>query len=402
MLSKILKWIGLGLSGIVAILFLLWATSDDPKGNPATFEPDALQQTLLPLSDAITLAFAAGPGDLNRTLLVLDYDETGATVLDLSELGATASNDPFAALSSVSETEPLKITVDDPRALRIQYEELLPAAGAGEWHLATGTNFPEHAEEALSDSVFNFPKFGAATPPRTQVAERSGMLLDYEVELCARFDRPIKTAQDFDAARKGFFLCGDFTDRVILMNLVDTDNLDSGTGFSDAKSGTGFYPAGAFLVIPNDWEAFISAERMTTQMNGEPRQDARGSEMILDFRALATKALSDMNEPRFLYQSGQTKLAPNRQISPSMTMMSGTAEGVIFTTPSRGDMIEGVAWHLFSGGIFQGKSAIDSVIDVFLENELESQHFLKPGDQIHYQSSSMGDIKIMVVDGDAP
>lgn len=66
-----------------------------------------------------------------------------------------------------------------------------------------GTNFPEHAEEASSGSVFQFPKFGARSPARTTVKREDGILLDYEVELCGRFDRDITALDDFDAATKG-------------------------------------------------------------------------------------------------------------------------------------------------------------------------------------------------------
>jgi 2-keto-4-pentenoate hydratase/2-oxohepta-3-ene-1,7-dioic acid hydratase in catechol pathway len=107
----------------------------------------------------------------------------------------------------------------DRRELAIK--DLLPAAGGGVRHLATGTNFREHAKEAGIDTVFNFPKFGPATPARSTVKLRPGALLDYEVEICARFDRDIRSLADFDAARKGFFLCGDFTDRARLLRLID-------------------------------------------------------------------------------------------------------------------------------------------------------------------------------------
>ena len=167
------------------------------------------------------------------------------------------------------------------------------------------------------------------------------MLLDYEVEFCMRFDRAIASVEDFDAAAKGLFLCGDFTDRAKLTRLVDPDNLDSGSGFSDGKSGPDFFPAGALLVVPRDWKSFVADERFMTFVNGQRRQDARGGEMTLDFRELVAKALGDMDSPRFLYRGEYFKLAPEGQIDADMTLMSGTAEGVIFTGPSRGDIIEG-------------------------------------------------------------
>ena len=268
----------------------------------------------------------------------------------------------------------------------------------GDRHIGTGTNFPEHAEEANSGSVFQFPKFGPATPARTTVKAQPDVLLDYEIELCVRFDRDIRSAEDFDAAVKGFFLCGDFTNRNALVELADPDNLDSGYGFSDAKSGPDFYPSGPFLVIPADWAAFVDNLRMTTAVNDEPRQDARGGEMTLDFRQLVERSFTDMSEKRFLYRDGFEYLAPEQTIDTSMTLMSGTAEGVIFVPPTRGDMIEGLVDYLAAGGPISGTSLIDAVKQRFIRNELETAHFLQPGDVVHYRSSYLGDIKIRVVE----
>ena len=119
--------------------------------------------------------------------------------------------------------------------------------------------------------------------------------------------------------------------------------------------------------------------------------------MTLDFRDLAIKSLGDMSEARFFYEDGFTKLAPDGIISPDMTLMSGTSEGVIFTGPSRGDYIEGVASYLANGGPFSGAGLIDSVKQKFIANELASKHFLQPGDIVRHDSSVLGNIEVAVV-----
>ena len=81
----------------------------------------------------------------------------------------------------------------------------LPAAGTAARHVASGTNFPEHQEETGSESVFNFLKFGVATPPVATVSNDVEELLDYEVEICTRFNRDIELIEDFDAVQKSFF-----------------------------------------------------------------------------------------------------------------------------------------------------------------------------------------------------
>ena len=133
-----------------------------------------------------------------------------------------------------------------------------------------------------------------------------------------------------------------------------------------------------------------------TFVNAQARQDARGGEMTLDFRALADKALDEMGPERFLYKDAYFQLAPRGQIEADMTLMSGTAEGVIFTSPTRGDIIEGTAKWLFGAGWARREGFIPSVIETFLENEFDSGHFLQAGDVVEYRSSRLGDIRIEV------
>lgn len=379
-----------------ASVFIAWITSEDPETNPASFEDTPLEMKLSPLSEAVTLAQFRNDQDETVTLLVTDNENGRVTGIDFADLGAARLDDPFEVLASVARSQLLSAERRVPRRLEIPVETLLPSGPAGSLHIGIGTNFPEHAEEASSDSVFNFPKFGRATPARTNVVAAASGLLDYEVELCVRFDRPITSVEDFDDAVKGFFLCADFTDRIALLELADFDNLDSGYGFSDAKSGDDFFPTGPFLVVPNDWRTFIADERMTTELNGEARQDARGHEMTLDYRALAEKALNDMTEARFYYRGDYHRLSPTGVIEADMTLMSGTSEGVIFTAPARHDYIEMIIAYLLAGGPLSGKDLIEIGVPVFIENEIQGGHFLKPGDVVTYRSSRMGDIVVEV------
>lgn len=381
---------------LVVGLFAAWATSPDPQFNRASFEDKPLVARLAPLDEAVTLAqFRADDGRV-RTVLVLAHEGERVTGIDLGDLGAGDGEDPFAALAG-ADLAPLQAgrAASVPH-ITLALADLLPTAPGGTRHIGTGTNFPEHAEEANSSSVFQFPKFGPATPARTQVRAPKGILLDYEVEICVRFDRPLLSAEDFDAAIKGFFLCGDFTNRNALINLADPDNLDSGSGFSDAKSGPDFFPTGPFLVIPRDWQTFVANLRMTTSVNGAPRQDARGREMNLDFRALAVKALADMAAPRFLYQGDYTRLMPDRTIPATATLMSGTAEGTIFTPPTRGDLIEAAVAYVVHGGPLSRRPLIDVARETFIANELAGGHYLQHGDVVRHGSNHMGDILITV------
>lgn len=388
--------------GLLAVLALLLAiasvTSPDPRGNPASFEDTPLNPAIAPLDEAITLASHRDANGDVVTMLVTGFGDEKVTGVDLAALGAARTGDPLRDLASVDRKLIDEARVRELPKTTVAIANLLPSAPGGKQHIGTGTNFPEHAAEASSTSVFNFPKFGGATPARTTVKAEPGILLDYEVELCMRFDRDIATLADFDAAVKGVFLCGDFTNRNALVELADPDNLDSGFGFSDAKSGPDFYPSGPFIVVPEDWKRFVDRVRMTTSVNGDPRQDARGAEMTLDFRQLAGRALLDMDRERFYYHGGFTRLSPDQRIGKDMTLMSGTSEGVIFTPPSRADYIDGVLAYVLAGGPLSGTGIVDTVKREFIRNELKTRHFLQPGDTVAHDSNLLGNIEVRVIE----
>lgn len=396
MVRRLARFSALLLLIISGLTFITWVTSPDPKYNPASFEDAPFEASLADLPEAITLAqYKSGDGE-TVTLLVEAYEGELVTGIDLADLGAPQHDDPFAVLAFFDDIKSELAMAKPVERITVSMDSLLPTGPTSSQHLGIGTNFPEHAEEAQSSSVFNFPKFGTATPARTTVATQDNGLLDYEIELCMRFDRPIASLADFDAAVKGLFLCGDFTDRIKLLQLIDLDNFDSGYGFSDAKSGPDFFPTGPFLVIPHDWKSFVSDTRMITHMNDHQRQDARGHEMTLDFRALTEKVLGDMEKARFYYQSEYYKLAPNARIEQDMTLMSGTSEGVIFTTPRRHDYIEIMIGYVLKGGPLSGQDLMDVATEIFINNERAGGHFLKSGDIVHYQASHLGDIKVEV------
>lgn len=392
----ILKLIGGFVIVLIAALFLGWATSPDPEFNPASFEDEQLELDIAALDQAVTLAqFEADDGSV-VTMAVLDYRDGKVSGVDLTELGGASGPDPFDALAT-ADLDRINNKLGAFSIISIAPSELLPSAPVGSRHIGTGTNFPEHAEEASSTSVFQFPKFGTATPSRASIIGRDGILLDYEVELCMRFDRDVASLEDFDAAIKGLFLCGDFTNRNALVEMADPDNLDSGFGFSDAKSGPGHFPSGPFLVIPRDWESFTDQLRMTTEVNGEPRQDARGGEMTFSFRELTQKALGDMVEPRFSYQGEFVRLAEKPLIDRSMTLMSGTSEGVIFSEPSRGDYVEILVKYLLAGGPLNEGGLMGVARPTIIANELEGGHFLQPGDIVRHGSTYLGDIEVEIM-----
>ncbi|SOB79100.1 2-keto-4-pentenoate hydratase/2-oxohepta-3-ene-1,7-dioic acid hydratase (catechol pathway) [Sphingomonas guangdongensis] len=363
---------------------------------PSSADPTPLTPALAPHADALTFAQVRRADGQVATVLVTRFAGGWVRGIDLVALGAPPGADPFAALAAIGPDRLRRAVAVGPAGRDYPFANLLSPAGPSTRHVATGTNFREHAKEVEIEGVFNFPKFGRATPAGSTVAAVSGALLDYEVEICARFDRAIRSPADFDAAQKGFFLCGDFTDRATLMRRVDPKDIGSGRGFSDAKSGVGFFPTGPFLVIPRDWRAFVQTERITTQVNGDRRQDARGAEMILDFRALAVKALTNSGG-RYTFHGMPVPLLAGGKIGKGTALMSGTSAGVVFRPPRLGDLIGGVAAYLFNGPMLRGATPQRVLIERYIAKERAAGRYLKAGDVVRHRSSSMGELQVRIV-----
>ena len=311
-------------------------------------------------------------------------------------MGAPLDTDALDALAAIDEARLAMVLADAGDAKAYKVSSLLPAGGSSDRHLASGTNFPKHAEETNVQAVFNFPKFGPPSGPNAKVDSRPGNILDYEVEICLRMDRDVRTVEDFDAARKGFFLCGDFSERATMLRLLDPKDVSSGRGFSDAKSRPDFYPTGPFLVVPRQWTAFVKSERIVTRVNDKVRQDARGGEMTLDFRQLTEKALKE-HDKRFPYHGKEVTLLEGQVIAKGSAVMSGTPEGVIFVPPRKADIARGVASYIFTGGWLRGQKPMQGVVDAYAKHELASGRYLAAGDTVRHESASMGSIEVKVV-----
>jgi len=380
----------------LAASMCLGGCGEDPRTNRISREATPLAPAVADPGAGFTFAQRRDPAGHVATLLVLRLDGETIRAVDLTAAGAPPDADVFDVVARMGDRGLRQAATRAGAGRAFAIAELLPAAGTGQRHVATGANFREHAREAEIDAVFTFPKFGPATPARTTVQLKPGALLDYEVEICARFDRDIRSLRDFDRARKGFFLCGDFTDRAQLMRLVDPGNVASGRGFSDAKSGADFFPSGPFLVVPRDWRAFVRAERMTTEVNRQVRQDARGAEMILDFRAVVARALTG-GSGAYTFRGTAVPLLAAGGIVRGGAVMSGTSEGVIFMPPRARDYLTGGTRYVFTGPMLRGGSAMRVMIDGFIDKERRSGRYLKAGDVVTHGSASMGTVTVRVI-----
>ncbi|GAA0464972.1 hypothetical protein GCM10009096_01870 [Parasphingorhabdus litoris] len=370
--------------------------------NRISAETQVLKPELAPVSTAFTFTQVEGTSGEVRVLLVTDYRGAHIEAIDLADLGAPVGADVFDASAAVGDEALKRAATTRGSRSRYVIDDLLPSGAMVDKHLATGANFLEHAKEASSRTVFNFPKFGKPTPARTTLVVKPGTLMDYEAEISVRFDRDIRSIADFRAARMGFFLCGDFTDRARLVHMIDSKNIRSARGFSDAKSGADYFPTGPFLVIPHNWRTFIQKERIVTYLNGELRQDARGGEMILDFEALVAKALTNGGGGNYCFRGKPIPLLDDETIARGSAVMSGTGEGVIFMPPTWEDKLGGILDHILLGRFLHEKSPFNSIANRFVRNELKAERYMRVGDKVVHESSSMGAVHVKLIAPDDP
>ncbi|WP_238322378.1 fumarylacetoacetate hydrolase family protein [Vibrio mexicanus] len=264
---------------------------------------------IAPIEQAITLAQVNSESGQKHTYLVLNHRSDKVGAVNLSEHYNYYPDDALSFLNQFDYNQLQEIS-DALKVQNLNINELLPAGGERTQHVAAGANYVEHSEEADIHEVFLFPKFATPTPTQSQIRYSSEVLLDYEVELCMRWVEGLKADP---SGYVGLFVCGDFTDRAELLRKIDVDNVTSGHGFSDAKSGATRFPTGPYIVVPKDWSSFVDQIDLETVVNGITRQAALASEMIV---------MPDELMERILYQggcqSGSTKIKPYHYSMPTL------------------------------------------------------------------------------------
>lgn len=348
---------------------------------------------LAPRQDALTFARTLISG-ARHLLLVTEHAANGIKAIDLTDLAGRPLEEPFEALDVFGAQTLTKLAREQGgRASSFAQSALLPAA-AGVHHISFGTNFRDHGEEVDNVTPFRFPRLSEPTASRSALLiDPETEMIDYEVEICMRFDRAIATLDDFDRARKVLFLCGDFTDRKrMLEGMPGNEDTLSGIGFTDAKSLPGFFPTGPYMVVPKDWKVFVSNQAIGTSLNGASMQYTTGDKMIEDFRSMAGIALQDGDKTKWSYQGKPVSLLPSGRIEPGQVLLSGTAGGVLFRPPSLGSRIILGAKYVMTGRFLSGMSGFRSVVKDIAEATLQEKIMLMPGDEVIHHSSSLGTI----------
>ena len=272
-----------------------------------------------PREQAITLAVT----DAGSVLLVTQADADGVTAVDVSAATGQSFEDAIAAYALVTERG-LRALYDSATQARYAWSTLAMPLTPRYPNIAAGTNYRAHAEEVgLDDGPFLFPKL--SSPTRWDSDVLSGARLDYEVELCVV---PLTEHRTATPAKLGYLLCGDYTDRWVLVRDLDLDGVMGRTGFSLAKGGDSRLPIGPFLVVPHD-EDFYQGLQLSLYLNTRLRQQSLAGKMVWSPSRILATTLADCES---LYEAGEDiiHIGDCERIPAGTLVLTGTPEGVLF------------------------------------------------------------------------
>lgn len=350
---------------------------------------------IAPVDIALTLAQTLSPSGQTQTYLVTQNTGKSIKAINLSDHFEYYPTEPlnfierygFDTLSQEANSLPIQT---------LNHKQLLAAGGEGSNHIAAGTNYIEHGVEADINEVFLFPKFSKPTPNHSKIPYQKDVLLDYEVELCMRWVEPIKKAEQ-SKGYAGLFVCGDFTDRAELLRKIDVDNVTSGHGFSDAKSGKARFPTGPYIVVPKNWNTFLENVSLATYVNGEQRQQTSASEMIREPNSLIEMILDKGDQSIWRYQGQDVPLFDEQGIKPQQNIVTGTPAGVVYNTPGWGYRIsKSIKWlATFS---FLDSGPIDYILEQYIEESFKNKSYLQKGDKVQLTGTYLGSINLDITD----
>jgi 2,4-diketo-3-deoxy-L-fuconate hydrolase len=350
---------------------------------------------IAPLDEALTFARTTD-GEDPQLLAVVAYEGDLVHAVDLStRLGYEDPITAFLALGYDAIEGEIDDAVMNDEVLTFAASDLGIPVDLGSHHIAAGTNFPEHADEAgVTEGPYLFPKLVEPTAFDAPVSLSEGEgLLDYEVELGFVPLVPIEVGDTPEFM--GLVLCNDYTDRDTLLRLVDTSDVESGDGFTTGKSFPGYLPVGNLFVIPRDVRAFAAALQLELYVNGWLRQRELVSSAIWDVDALIEQTWVRRSTTwahrgeRVGLVAGDPDVIPARAL-----LMTGTPAGVVFNELNLEQKFSGLFDWLFGG---QGDSVPDHAIDNYIRDARAAGIYLHEGDDVFIHVDGMGIVRNEVV-----
>jgi len=360
---------------------------------PGVADASAVTYAISPIEQALTLAQVRTQSRV-ETLLVTAQTDTTITAINLSRLLQIHVDDPLELVTRVG-ADRVRELAGSP-AGNYSVSDLVIPGGLASEQLAAGANYAAHGEEGGLSHTFLFPKFALPTAHSSSISVHQNQLLDYEVEICARFDRNIQSVTDVNNANVGLFLCGDFTDRATLMREIDKDNWESGVGYTDAKSGAGLFPIGAFTVVPLDWASFIDGIDLQLSVNGEIRQQDSAKKLLLKLDDILALAFAGHTSMRWTFRGQDIPLLRDGILYRGQSILTGTPEGVVFRPPGTLFIICSVLKWLATGS-FMNSNVADYVIESYIADRLAAKVYLQPGDRISMWGTYLGSMTIDIV-----
>lgn len=371
------------LSSLLGACNVSWNTAFDEKF------PEAERGSVEIADPSVALTFARMEvAGRNRVIAVRGYRGGLVEAVDLSTVLMRDVEDPVDLFArrgyELLETD--IATAPDKARLKVMVDRLVMPVDFGDRHIAVGTNYPEHASDAGTTRPFLFPKVVQPGFSGDEVSTR-GSLLDYEVEVAVIPLEPL--AQGASPKYLGLMLANDFTDRGQLMSLVDRNDIESGKGFTTAKSFPGSLPVGNLLVIPKDWRTFVPALELRLFVNGDLRQRSRASEMVWGvdevFAQIFRRKGTEWEDAgrRFALHDGD-------EIPARTLVLTGTPHGTVFDGVPPAIMAKGVLRWLAGGW---GLSIPAQVIDAYKDAAREAKAYLQPGDEVAIHVQRLGELK---------
>lgn len=284
------------------------------------------------LDDGVYSSLAVAPPELALTLavtrsgavvLVTQADRDGVVGVAVTATGGEPFADAIAAYAALDQTK-LSSLYHGGTGQRYAWSELGLPIVPRHRNIAAGTNYSAHADEVgMQAQPFLFPKL--STPSSWNSAVRPGARLDYEVELCAV---PLSVYRHSEPVELGYLLCGDYTDRWLLVRDIDLDGETGRTGFTVAKGKDSYLPVGPLLVIPRQ-ENFFKQLEISLYLNGKLRQRSEAMDMIWSPQELLEKALADCESTYFAGDQAH-HITDCDKVPAGTLLLTGTPGGVLF------------------------------------------------------------------------
>lgn len=383
------------LPSLLALSLAVTACRAAPDAEPPAGRAPDQARTVEITNPHVALTFARiGSGKVPRVVAVTSYEAGTVAGVDLSSLLGHKVADPIGVLRELGYDTLRDLVVSAPESaiVRVSSHELLVPVDLRDYHVAAGTNYPEHAGEAqVEDGPFLFTKLVVPTASTAPVSVGDG-LLDYEAELAWVTLEPLDDGAT--PAAMGVILCNDYTDRATLLRHVDVWNPASGTGFTTGKSYPGYLPVGDLFVVPRDFRAFAASLELRLWVNGSLRQRSLVAEHIWDVDEILaqTRARRDTtweHRGRQVALPGASGTIPDRTL-----IMAGTPGGTVFRGIGLGTRVAGAGIWLFGGW---STPVTRQVIEAYVRDARTARRYLQPGDRVLIHVDRLGVIENEIV-----